>query len=42
MRFEVTPEPSADELQALRFALGALGSARHGAAAIYDSVWRLA
>lgn len=42
MPFEVTPEPSAEELRALQAALGPLESARGGASGAYESVWRLA
>lgn len=42
MEFDVTPEPSAQELQALQAALSRLGGRTHPAAAHYESVWRLA
>lgn len=42
MRLEVTPEPSADELKALRAVLAGDDRPGKGAAAAYDSVWRLA
>jgi hypothetical protein len=40
--FEVTPEPSAEELRVLHAALRPLESGRGGASGAYESVWRLA
>lgn len=42
MEFDVTPEASPQELQALQAALGRLDGGPHPAAAPYESVWRLA
>ena len=42
MRFEVNPEPSPEELQALRTALGRAGTSERRSADAYESVWRLA
>ena len=42
MKFDVKPDPTAQELQALQAALSRLGGRPHPAAAHYESVWRLA
>jgi hypothetical protein len=42
VEFDVIPEPSPQELQALQAALGRLDGGPHLAAWPYESVWRLA
>jgi hypothetical protein len=42
MKFDVKPDPTAQELQALQAALRQLGARSHPGAAHYESVWRLA
>ena len=42
MKFDVKPDPSAQELEALQAAVRQLVARPHPAAAHYESVWRLA